>query len=106
MNTIYRSTYYTLYQASNDRCFYIDFGQKVVRVSFCQLLAIRHKVRSIAIEDHFDGDMNKHGFEVLQLCNKKHLFVLNTLEIIDLKELMEQGFSLLGLSATPVFLSA
>ncbi|SHG50881.1 hypothetical protein [Flagellimonas flava] len=106
MNTIYRTTYYTLYQATSDRCFYIDFGQKVVRISFCQLLAIRHKVLSISIEDHFDSEMNKHGLEVLQLCNKKHLFVLNTLEILDLKELMEQGFLHMGLSATPGVLSA
>lgn len=106
MKVIYRSTYYTLYQSGEGRCFYIDFGQKLVKVSFCQLLAIRHKVLSIPIEDHFDGDLNKHGFELLQLCNKEHLFILNTLEVIDLKTLMEQGFSLLGLSVKQEVLSA
>ncbi len=99
MKVVYRSTYYTLYQSENQRCFYVDFGQKVVRMSFCQLLALRHKAISITIENHFDGDLNKHGFELLQLCNKEHLFILNTFEVLDLKELVEHGFALLGISA-------
>lgn len=99
MNVIYRSTYYTLYQGKGQRCFHVDFGQKVVRMSLCQLLALREKVNSIPIEHHFDGSLNKHGFEILLLCNKEHLFVLNTLEILDLKELVENGFVALGLSA-------
>ncbi|MGX1928461.1 hypothetical protein [Flagellimonas sp. 2504JD4-2] len=99
MKVIYRSTYYTLYQSENERCFYIDFAQKIVRVSFCQLLAIRHKVLSIPIEHHFDSELNQHGFELLQLCNKEHLFILNTFEVLDLKELVEHGFALLGIAS-------
>ena len=99
MNVIFQSTYYTLYQGRGQRCFYVDFGQKTVRMSLCQLLALRAKVNAIPIEHHFDGNINKHGFEVLLLCNKEHLLILNTLEILDLKELVENGFVALGLSA-------
>jgi len=98
MNVIYRSTYYTLYQAVKERCFYLDFGQKTIRMSLCQLLALRHKILSISITDHFDSDLNKHGFEVLLLCNKEHLFILNTIEILDLKKLVEKGLISMGLS--------
>ncbi len=100
MELIYQSKYYTLYQAANERRFYIDFGQKTIPMNLCQLIALRHKVMSISIEDHFDSDLNKHGFEVLLLCNKEHLFVLNTLEIIDLKALILHGFCALGIAAT------
>ena len=99
MNVILQSTYYALYQATNERCFYIDFGQKKIRMPFCQLLSLRHKVMSIDIEDHFDSDLNTHGFEVLTLCNKEHLFILNTLEVLDLKNLVESGFMAIGLSS-------
>ncbi|MDF0707236.1 hypothetical protein [Flagellimonas okinawensis] len=102
MNVVFQSTYYTLYQANNERCFYIDFGQKTVRMSLCQLLSLRHKLMSIAIENHFDSDLNSHGFEVLMLCNKEHLFVLNTLEILDLKKLVDHGFMEIGISAKTV----
>lgn len=98
MNVVYQSTYYTLYQSVKERCFYLDFGQKMVRMSLCQLLSLRYKVLSISIEDHFDGDLNRHGFEVLMLCNKEHLFVLNTLEVLDLKQLVDHSFVALGLS--------
>lgn len=76
----------------------MDFGQKMIRMSLCQLLSLRYKVMSIPIENHFDSDVNKHGFEVLLLCNKEHLFVLNTYEILDLKQFVEQSFISLGLS--------
>ncbi|MBO6587710.1 MAG: hypothetical protein VX772_02085 [Bacteroidota bacterium] len=99
MNVIVQSTYYTLYQAADERCFYLDFGQKIVRMSLCQLLSLRHKVMSINIESHFDSDLNAHGFEVLMLCNKEHLFILNTLEVLDLKKLVSNSFVSLGLSA-------
>nr|WP_299387217.1 hypothetical protein [Allomuricauda sp.] len=99
MHLIHRSKYYALYQAEANRCFYVDFGQKQVRMSFCQLLALRQKVLSIAIEDHFDSDLNKHGFELLQLCNKEHLFILNTLEILDLKQLVDRCFVQLGIAS-------
>jgi len=99
MKVIYRSTYHTLFQSEKERCFYIDFGQKIVRASFCQLLALRQKVLSIQIEHHFDSDLNKHGLELLQFCNKEHLFILNTLEVLDLRELVAHGFALLGISA-------
>ncbi|MAU71467.1 MAG: hypothetical protein CML04_05160 [Pseudozobellia sp.] len=94
MELIHSSNYYAFFQSDKERCFYIDFGQKVVRLSFCQLLALRQKVWAIRIEDHFDGELNAHGFEILALCNKEHLFVLNTLEILDLKELLIGAFSL------------
>lgn len=99
MYHICQSTYYTLYQSVEERCFYIDFGPKTVCLSLCQLLSLRHKVLSIPIEPHFDNALNKHGFEPLLLCNKAHLFLLTTLEILDLKQLVEQGFIALGLSA-------
>ncbi len=99
MNVIFQSTYYTLYQATNERCFYLDFGHKTVRMSLCQLLSLRHKVMSINIQEHFDSNLNAHGFEVLMLCNKEHLFILNTLEVLDLKNLIDESFVAIGLSA-------
>lgn len=98
MNVIFQSTYYSLYQGDRERSYYVDFGHKLVRMSLCQLLALRHKVHSIPIEDHFDANLNKHGFEVLLLCNKEHLLILNTLEILDLKSLVDEGLIALGLS--------
>ncbi len=95
METVYTSKYYSLSQSDSKRRFYIDFGHKTVQLSFCQLLALRQKINAIKITDHFDADLNKHGFEILMLCNKEHLFILNTFEVIDLKELVLNSFEIL-----------
>lgn len=95
METIHTSQYYSFFQSDKERCFYLDLGQKLVKLSFCQLLALRQKVWNIRIEDHFEDDGNVHGLEILVLCNKEHLFVLNTLEVLDLKELLVNVFSFL-----------
>lgn len=99
MTQVYASKFYTLYQSDRDRRYYIDFGQKIVKLSFCQLLALRQKLYAISIEDHFDSDLNTHGFEILILCNKEHLFLLNTFEILDLMEMVKYSFGLLGISS-------
>ncbi|CAM4296882.1 hypothetical protein ZORO111903_12180 [Zobellia roscoffensis] len=106
MERIYSTQYYTFFQSDKERCFYIDLVQKVVRLSFCQLLALRQKVWSINIENHFDDDFNPHGLEILSLCNKEHLFVLNTLEVLDLKELLTGSLFLLDIAAQTPSLTA
>lgn len=98
MERIHSSQYYTFYQSGTERCFYIDFGHKLVRFPFCELLSLRQKVWAVDIESHFDGS-NPHGFEILSLCNKEHLFVLNTLEFLDLKDLLTGAFFMLDIGA-------
>ncbi|WP_340157490.1 hypothetical protein [uncultured Maribacter sp.] len=92
MKVVFQSKFYTLYQSDKEKCHYLDMNQKTIKLSFCQLLALRNKVQNISIENHFDSDLNKHGFEVLMLCNKEHLFILNTIELLDLKTLVDYSF--------------
>jgi len=99
MNLLYKSYYFTSYQCDRSRCFYIDFGHKQVKFSFCQLLAIRQKVQRIDISSHFDKDLNYNGIEVITLCNREHLFVFDTLQIIDLKDLLRSTFGILELNS-------
>ncbi len=93
-----KSKYYSLYQSDQEKCYFIDFGNKTVKASFCQLLALRQKVNAINITNHFYSSENKHGIEILTLCNKEHLFVLNTSETLDLQALIKDSFISLGLS--------
>lgn len=99
MNLLYQSYYFASYQSDSERCFYIDFGNKTVRLSLCQLLSIRKKVIDIDLESHFDKDLNYHGIELLTLCNREHLFVLDTMQIIDLKQLLKATFGVLELNS-------
>lgn len=99
MNLLYKSYYYASYQCDNKRCFFVDFGDKPVKFSFCQLLALRQKVNSIDLNAHFDSELNFHGIEILTLCNREHILILDTLQVIDLKQLIKATFGMLELNA-------
>ena len=98
MNAIYTSKYFVASQCDSSRKFYIDFGHKTVKFSFCQLLAFRHKLRSVNIDRHLNGE-NVHGLEVFSLCNREHLFIFNTLEILDLQDLINGTFAMMELNS-------
>lgn len=100
MNLLYQSKYFSAYQCDARRCFYFDFGRGPVNLSFCQLLSLRNKVNHIDIEAHFDPDMNPSGIEILMLCNGEHILILDTLQVIDLKEFMQSTFGILEMNTS------
>ncbi|WP_423820019.1 hypothetical protein V5739_05860 [Salinimicrobium sp. TIG7-5_MAKvit] len=60
---------------------------------------MRQKVQRIDISSHFDKDLNYNGIEIITLCNREHLFVFDTLQVIDLKELLRSTFGILELNS-------
>lgn len=99
MNLLYKSYYFASYQCDQGRCFYIDFGHKQVKLTFCQLLSLRHKILRVDLAAHFDKTQNNAGIEIISLCNREHLFIFDTLQILDLKELIKTSFGLLELNS-------
>lgn len=102
MKLLYSSQYYTSYQCDRGRCFYIDFNHKLIKLSFCQLLAFRQQIKNIDIEAHFNGK-NHHGMEILQLCNREHIFVFSTLEVVDLRQFAKGTFAMMELNSLVTF---
>lgn len=98
MNLLYQSQYFSSYQSDKGRCFYIDFGHKMVKMSLCQLLAFRQQVKIIDLDAHISGE-NHHGMEIITLCNREHIFIINTREALDLRELMKGTFAMLELNS-------
>lgn len=98
MKALHQSQFFTSYQSDSGRCFYFDLGQKIIKLSFCQLLALRYRVNKVDLDSHFNGQ-NPHGLEFISLCNREHLFIFNTLETADLKELIHGTFAMLELNS-------
>lgn len=98
MTLLFQSQYFTSYQAEKGRHFIFDFNHKMMKLSFCQLLAFRQKVKEIDLEKHFTGE-NVHGMEILLLCNREHMFIFNTHEVVDLKEFIQGTFAMLQLNS-------
>lgn len=98
MKVLHQSQFYSSYQCDKKRCFFIEFPHKTIQLSFCQLLAFRQQIKEINLENHFNGE-NKHGIEMLMLCNRQHFFLLNTVESVVLKEFMKGTFAMLELNS-------
>lgn len=98
MRPLFQSANFTSYQCDKGRCFYIDFQGKTIKMRFCQLLALRQQVKKMNLTAHFSGE-NKHGIEILALCNREHIFVLSTSEVIDLLNLVHGTFVMLELNS-------
>lgn len=104
MRVLHQSKNFTSFQCDKTRAFYLDFGHKTIKLSFCQFLAFRQQVKNIDLDAHFSGK-NLHGMEILVLCNRSHIFIFNTIECIALKELVQGSFAMLELNSlltTPV----
>ena len=97
MQLLHKSSFFASYQCDSGRCFYIDFGSRTVQMSFCQLLSLRQRLKNIDLESHFSSSSS--GVEILCLCNRNHLFVFNTEEILDLQELLKISFGILELNS-------
>src|SRR5699024_4096378 len=95
MELIVHSTYFTLHQCDQQRCFNFQVAHKSATLTFCQLLNLRNRVNAMDLEAHFDSERNPNGLEILTFCNRRHLIVLNTYDVIDLKEMMTAAFSIL-----------
>lgn len=73
----------------------METAHKSVRLSCCQLLALRNNVNAIDLEAHFDEEKNRSGIEILMFCNREHVLILDTYQVIDLKEFMTETFAIL-----------
>ncbi|MCV6630051.1 MAG: hypothetical protein OIF50_09345 [Flavobacteriaceae bacterium] len=91
MQTSYSGTYFCLQQDHDSRSFLLQNKKEQIRLRFCQLLALRHKLNAIDMEAHFDLNHNPSGIEIVSLCNQQHILLLNTLELIDLKKAISCG---------------
>ncbi|GAA4274147.1 hypothetical protein U6A24_21905 [Aquimarina gracilis] len=97
MELLFASKYYTSYQSAKDRCYYIDFGHKTVKVSFCQLLSLRYKAKQLSTPEHIEYMLDHHDVTLLTFCDKEHLILLDTLQVLDFTELIQGTFAMMEL---------
>lgn len=96
MYLLYSSRYFSIHQCDSKRCFLFDAGHKTVWLSFCELLTLRQKVNAMDLPAHFDDLKNPSGIEILFFCNTEDVLLLNTHQVIDLKEFMTGVFAIVG----------
>lgn len=92
MDLIYSTRFFGLYQCPLKRCFLFKTPHKQVSLNTCQLLILRKKIAELDVEAHFYAELNPFGMEILLFNNRQEVLILNTQQLIDLKQLFNTAF--------------
>lgn len=85
-----------VYQADAERCLYIDFAGKHTRLNFLCFIRLKNAVEKVDIEKMLDAAAP--DLEIISICACEHCFVLNTTEVLALRELLQGAFVMFKLN--------
>ncbi|MCX2430798.1 hypothetical protein [Pedobacter sp. GR22-10] len=86
-----------VYQSDKLNCFYVDFGGKFARYNCLSLQKLKKVVEEIDIEALL-LNTHKADFELVTFNGCEHIYLLNALEIIALKDLLHGTFTMFNLN--------
>jgi len=95
---VFTTTTGSVYQHDAERCWYIDFAGKLVRFDYRNLLKLKQSIYRVDIEELLLDNSKKPDIELVFICACNHCYILNLLQIISLKELLEGAFAMLELN--------
>jgi hypothetical protein len=87
-----------IYQCDEERCWYVDFAGKVAKFDYRCLLKLKKAVYHVDIEDRLLNSGKSPDVEIIFICACDHTYVLNLLQIIALKEILEGTFVMFQLN--------
>ena len=98
LTEVFQTAAGSIYQCDKERCWYVDFAGKLARFDYRSLLLLKKSVYNIDIETVLLESNRSADIEIVFICACDHCYVLSTLEIIALKELLQGTFAMLELN--------
>jgi hypothetical protein len=95
---VFATTSGSIHQSDSENCWYIDFAGKVAKFDYRCLLKLKKAIYAIDIEALLLKNTKSADLEIVFICACDHCYVLSTLEIIAMKELLEGTFVMLQLN--------
>jgi len=89
---MHKTKYFTSYHSSNKAEFVIDFGNKKVNFTFCELLLLRKKTNILTSHNSIEHIVNNRNVEILTIKNNSHIFVMDIPQLLDLRLLIDSMF--------------
>jgi len=87
----------TIYQSDKLNCFYIDFGGKFAQYNCLSLQKLKRTVEAVNI-DALLLNTTRADYELITFNGCAHMYLLNALEIIALKDLLQGTFTMFKLN--------
>ncbi|TCD08193.1 hypothetical protein EZ449_12340 [Pedobacter frigidisoli] len=94
---VFSNTHGSVYQSDKLNCFYVDFGGKFARFNCISLQKIKKVVEQIDIEALL-LNTKRADFELVSFNGCEHIYLLNALEIVALKDLLQGAFTMFKLN--------
>lgn len=89
----------SVFQSDKNNCFFIDFEGKCAYYQVSTLYQLKEKLERFSIEDIFAvHSSNPSGIEIVAISTTDYCYILNPLQIIRFKELLEGAFTMLKLN--------
>ncbi len=95
---VFQTSNGAVFQSDKENCWYIDFAGKLARFDYRSLMKLRKAVYAIDIEMILMNSEKTADLEIVFICACDHCYVLNTLQILAIRELIEGTFVMLELN--------
>lgn len=95
---VFSTIHGAVYQSDSENCWYIDFGGKLARFDYRNLLKLKKVVYNKDIEALLLTNDKTADVQIIFICACDHCYVLSLLELIKMKELLEGTFTMLELN--------
>ncbi|UKT65634.1 hypothetical protein [Pedobacter mucosus] len=94
---VFSNNHGSVYQSDKLNCFYLDFGGKFARFNCTSLKKIKKVVENIDV-DALLLNTKKANFELITFNGCDHIYLLDVLEIVALKDLLQGAFTMFKLN--------
>lgn len=95
---VFQTSNGSVFQSDKENCWYIDFAGKLARFDYRSMMKLRKAVYAIDIEKILLNSEKTADLEIVFICACDHCYVLNTLQILAIRELIEGTFVMLELN--------
>lgn len=97
-NEVFSTAHGAVYQNDDSRCWTVDFAGKQAEFDYRCLLKLRDCLYRIDVEEKLLYHAAAPDVEIIFICACEHTYVLNLLQVINLRELLQGTFVMLDLN--------
>jgi hypothetical protein len=95
---VFSTKHGSVHQSDSENCWYINFAGKEAKFDYRCLLKLKKIIYNLNIEDILLNSSKSSDLEIVFICACDHCYILDVMEIIAFKELLEGTFVMLSLN--------
>lgn len=99
MHLIHQTVNGKITQSDSESCYYLSFHGVSYKMNVCSFIAFKTKLDAYNVEEMLLSETEEQDLEIIPLCNKEHFLLLNLIEIIEMRDLIQGALVMLELNS-------